>query len=64
MDFFREDSLKQTRVLLLLLIVAAIFQTTYQKKLLIKLDALTDFEERVVHYLNIYKLRRIFRIRL
>jgi len=53
----REDSLKQTRVLLLLLVLAAIFQTTYQKKLLRRLGDLTDFDERVAHYLKIYKLR-------
>ena len=53
----QEDSLKQTRGLLLLLVVVAIFQTTYQKKLLKKLDGLIDFEEKVPHYLKIYKLR-------
>jgi hypothetical protein len=53
----REDSLKQTRVLLLLLVVAAVFQTTYQKKLLKRLGDFSDFDERVAHYLKIYKLR-------
>jgi hypothetical protein len=53
----REDSIKQTRVLLLLLVVAAVFQTIYQKKLLKRLDGLTDFDEKVIHYMNIYKLR-------
>jgi hypothetical protein len=53
----REDSLKQTRVLLLLLIVAAAFQTTYQKKLLKRLGDFANFDERVAHYLKIYKLR-------
>jgi hypothetical protein len=53
-----EGSLKQTPDLLLLLVlVAAVFQTIYQKKMLKKLDGLTDFEEKVAHYLNIYKLR-------
>lgn len=53
----QEDSLKQTRGLLLLLVAGAIFQNTYQKKLLKKLDGLIDFEEKVSHYLKIYKLR-------
>jgi hypothetical protein len=52
-----ENQIQQTRVLLLLVIVAAIFQTYYQKKLIKKLDAFSGFEEKVSHYLKLYKLR-------
>lgn len=55
--FLAEDSLQQTRMLLLLLIAAIIFQTSHQKKLLRQLDALPDFKEKVAHYFKIYKRR-------
>lgn len=52
-----EDSLQETRILLLLLVAAAIFQTNYQKKLLRRLDILDSFEAKATHYLKVYKLR-------
>ena len=52
-----ENALAETRYLLVLLTVAAIAQIRYLKKLLRGLDGLTDFDEKVTHYMKIYKLR-------
>ena len=53
----RDDNLSETRGLLLLLIVAAVLQTAYQKKLLKKPRSMTDLEAQATLYLNIYKQR-------
>src|ERR1700754_4274793 len=52
-----ESNLKLTRYLLALLLVAAILQSVNQKKLLKKLDEFTNFEDKLAHYMKIYKLR-------
>jgi hypothetical protein len=53
----RADNLSETRGLLLLLVVAAILQTAYQKKLLKKLKSMTELEAQATLYLKIYRLR-------
>jgi hypothetical protein len=53
----RADNLSETRGLLLLLVVAAILQTAYQKKLQKKLRSMKDLEVQATLYLKIYKLR-------
>jgi len=47
----------QTNILFGVLLVAVILQTSYQKKLLEKINNLTDYEEKVYHYMKLYKLR-------
>jgi hypothetical protein len=51
------DFRTQTNILFGILIVAAIFQTSRQKKLLEKINSFTDYEAKTVHYFKLYKMR-------
>jgi hypothetical protein len=52
-----ENMLFLTRHLLTLLVVAAVLQTVYQRKLIKKLDEIPAYEDKVAHYMKLYKLR-------